>query len=184
VLHYKLDDTIGFTDLITRGTTWTIYNNHNNTNMPSTLVDTGNMYNGDKVYRETCTPTDNSINSIRTSLGSHGVYNWRRTFTANTKYVFWIYYKPISHPDTRCGGTASNIGGWTEIPPVEVGGGWYRVGAYRNGTVTTDKTDNIFISFKVPSATVGNPIIIDWASPHLLQDTTEIPPYDYPSTII
>jgi len=42
--------------------------------------------------------------------------------------VFWIYYKPISHFDTRCGGTASNIGGWTEIPPVEVGGGWYRVG--------------------------------------------------------
>ena len=178
VLHYKFDDSIGFTDLITRGIQPNIYNNHNNTNMPSTLVANG-FYNGDTIWRETCTPTDNSLNSIKTALSSHGIYKWSRTFSANTKYVFWIYYKPISHADTRCGGTASNIGGWTEIPPVEVGGGWYRVGQYRNGTVTSDKTDNIFVSFKVPSATTGTPIIIDWASPHLLAGTTEIPPNDF-----
>lgn len=184
VLHYKFDDSIGFTDLISCGVTPSIYNNHSNTNMPSTLVNTGNYYNGDIVWRETCTPTANSLSSIQTALGSHGIYDWRQTFSANTKYVFWIYYKPISHADTRCGGTASNIGGWTEIPPVEVGDGWYRVGAYRNGTVTTDKTDNIFVSFKVPSATNGTPIIIDWASPHLVKGTTEIPPYDYPFSTI
>ena len=182
ILHYKLDDAVGFTDLISRGTSWNIYNNHNNTNMPSTLVNTGNFYNEDIVYRETCTPTANSLSSIQTTLHSHGVYNWSRTFKANTKYVFWIYYKPISHMDTVCGGTASNIGGWTEIPPQAVGGGWYKVGQYRNGSVTTDKTDNIFVSFKVPSATTGTPIIIDWASPHLLEGTTEIPPYDYSSS--
>lgn len=184
VLHYKLDKSAGMTDLATLNASYTIYNNHNNTNMPSTLVDSGTTYRGSKVFRETCTPTDNSLNSIKTSLHSHGVYNWRRTFTANTKYVFWIYYKPISHNDTICGGTASNIGGWTEIPPVAVGDGWYRVGQYRNGTVTDDKTDNIFVSFKVPSATTGTPIIIDWASPHLLEGTSEIPNEDYFDNII
>lgn len=183
VLHYKLNDNVGFTDLIARNIQPTIYNNHNNTNMPSTLVKNG-AYNGDIIWRETCTPTDNSLNSIKTTLHSHGIYKWDQTFKANTKYVFWIYYKPISHSDTICGGTASNIGGWTEIPPVQVGGGWYRVGQYRNGTVTADKTDSIFVSFKVPSATTGTAIIIDWASPHLLEGTTEIPLYDYPTTII
>ena len=183
VLHYKLDDVIGFTDLTSRGASYNIYNNHG-ANMPATLVNTGKFYNDDIVFRETCTPTDNSLSSIRNDLWSHGVYNWNKTFKANTKYVFWIYYKPISHSDTVCGGTASNIGGWTEIPPVAVGGGWYKVGQYRDGSVTSDKTDNIFVSFKVPSAVTGTPIIIDWASPHLLEGTTEIPSYDYPSTKI
>lgn len=184
VLHYKFEDSAGYTELINRGTTWNIYNNHNNTNMPSTLTATGEYFANDRVYRESCTPTANSLSSIQTTLGSHGVYNWSRTFNANTKYVFWIYYKPITHADTRCGGTASNIGGWTEIPPVPVGGGWYRVGQYRDGSVTSNKTDSIFVSFKVPSATVGTPIVIDWASPHLLQGTTEIPPDNFFSTTI
>ena len=81
--------------------------------------------------------------------------------------------------DIRVGGTASNIGRWTEIPPVAVGNGWYRVGQYRDGTVTEDKTDSIFTSFYTPSAESGIPITIDWASPHLLANTTVIPPYDY-----
>ena len=179
ILHYKFDKDAGTSDLITIGTVYNIYNNHNNTNMPSTLLATGEYYRGDKVYRETCTATSNSLNSMRTTLHSHGIYNWRTTFKANTKYVFWIYYKPISHQDTICGGTASNIGGWTEIPPEAVGNGWFRVGQYRNGTVTEDKTDNIFVSFKVPSITSGGSVMIDWASPHLLEGTTEILETDY-----
>lgn len=124
------------------------------------------------------TPNDTSVGNFKVSLGSHGVYGHRQTFLANTKYVFWIYYRPISHTDIRAGGVASNIGGWTEIPPIAVGNGWYRVGQYRNGTVTTDKTDNIFTSFYTPTAASGVPITIDWAAPHLLVGTTEIPDDD------
>ena len=184
ILHYKLDDAIGFTDLIARNVNVNAYNNHGNTNNPTTITYLSQQYNGDRIIQYSATPNSSVISSIQTSLYSHGIYNWNRTFKANTKYVFWIYYKPITHLDTIAGGTASNIGGWTEIPPVAVGNGWYRVGQYRNGTVTTDKTDNIFVSYKTPSAIAGDNIIIYFASPHLLEGTTEIPPYDYPSTII
>lgn len=184
VLHYKLDDAVGFTDLIARNVNVTAYNNHGNTNNPTTITYLSQQYNGDRIIQYSATPNSSVISSIQGGMYSHGIYNWNRTFKANTKYVFWIYYKPITHLDTVAGGTASNIGGWTEIPPVAVGDGWYRVGQYRDGTVTTDKTDNIFVSYKTPSAVAGDNIIIYFASPHLLEGTTEIPPYDYPSIII
>jgi hypothetical protein len=68
------------------------------------------------------------LSHFQTALDSHGVYNDYLTFNAYTKYAFWLYYRPISHSDIRVGGTASNIHGWTEIPPEAVGDGWYRVG--------------------------------------------------------
>lgn len=184
VLHYKLNDPVGFTDIILNRDTYTVYNNYAGSGTTGSLTNLNEYYNGTVVRREVMTPNDTSVNNFRNSLGSHGVCGHRQTFLANTKYVFWIYYRPVSHTDIRVGGTASNISGWTEIPPIAVGGGWYRVGQYRNGTVTTDKTDNIFTSFYTPTAESGVPITIDWASPHLLAGTTEIPPYDYPSTII
>ena len=184
VLHYKLDNVYNFTDLINRNVNVSGYNNHGGTNNPTTITYLSQQYNGDRIIQYSATPNDSVINSIRTTLHSHGIYNWSKTFKANTKYVFWIYYKPITHADTVCGGTASNIGGWTEIPPVAVGGGWYRVGQYRNGSVASDKTDNIFVSYKTPSANAGDNIIIYFASPHLLEGTTEIPLYDYSSTTI
>lgn len=178
VLHYKFDQTIGYTDIAQNPTTYVVYNNYSGSGTTGTLTNLSETFNGSIVRREVMTPNDTSVNNFKSSLGSHGIYGFRQTFLANTKYVFWIYYRPISHLDIRAGGTASNIGGWTEIPPVAVGNGWYRVGQYRNGTVTTDKTDNIFTSFYTPTAASGVPITIDWASPHLLQGTTEIPSDD------
>ena len=178
VLHYKLNQPIVLTDAILNQDTYTVYNNYAGSGTTGTLTNLSETFNGHVVRREVMTPNDTSVNNFKASLGSHGVYGHRQTFLANTKYVFWIYYRPISHTDIRAGGTASNIGGWTEIPPVAVGDGWYRVGQYRNGTVTTDKTDNIFTSFYTPTAASGVPITIDWAAPHLLVGTTEIPDDD------
>ena len=178
VLHYKLNQPIGLTDAILNQDTYTVYNNYAGSGTTGTLTNLSETFNGHVVRREVMTPNDTSVNNFKASLGSHGVYGHRQTFLANTKYVFWIYYRPISHTDIRAGGTASNIGGWTEISPVAVGDGWYRVGQYRNGTVTTDKTDNIFTSFYTPTAASGVPITIDWAAPHLLVGTTEIPDDD------
>lgn len=178
VLHYKLNQPIGLTDVILNQDTYIVYNNYAGSGTTGTLTNLSETFNGHVVRREVMTPNDTSVNNFKVSLGSHGVYGHRQTFLANTKYVFWIYYRPISHTDIRVGGVASNIGGWTEVPPVAVGDGWYRVGQYRNGTVTTDKTDSIFTSFYTPTAASGVPITIDWAAPHLLVGTTEIPDDD------
>ena len=108
---------------------------------------------------------------------------FNRTFLANTKYCFWILCKPISHPDTIVGGTASNISGWTEIPMKKYSDDWFIVGQCRKGNVTTDKRDSIFTSFKTPSAEAGVPIIIDFCCPHLLEGHDDIlPEYDYIGT--
>jgi len=128
VLHYKLNQPIGLTDAILNQDTYTVYNNYAGSGTTGTLTNLSETFNGHVVRREVMTPNDTSVNNFKASLGSHGVYGHRQTFLANTKYVFWIYYRPISHTDIRAGGTASNIGGWTEIPPVAVGDGWYRVG--------------------------------------------------------
>ena len=175
VLHYKMDQLFGLNDIIVNPTTYGVYNNYNSSGTTGSLTNLNETFHGAVVRRETMTPNDSSITTFRTNLHSHGVYGHNQTFLANTKYVFWIYFRPVTHGDMRVGGVASNVHGWTEIPPVSVGNGWYRVGQYRDGSVTENKTDAIFTSFYTPSAASGVPIIIDWASPHLLQGTTEIP---------
>lgn len=169
VLHYKMDDKI-VTNLV-KNNTYIIYNNYG---VPASLTKLNETFQGCDVYRLTMTPNSTRISSFQTELGSHGVYGFHRTFKANTKYCFWIYYRPVSHSDVRVGGTASNISGWTEIPPAEYGGGWKVVGQYRNGSVTSDKTDNIFTSFYCPSAAAGTDITIDFCCPHLIEGFSEI----------
>lgn len=173
-VHYKLNDLCSLSSTIDPTGTWSIYNNYS---VPASLTATGETYLGSPVRRLSMTPTEARLSHFRTSLSSHGVYNWRQTFAANTKYCFWIYYRPVSHTDVRVGGTASNIGGWTEIAPEAVGDGWYRVGQYRNGTVTEAKTDNIFVSFYCPSAEVDVPVVIDFACPTLIVGYTTIQPF-------
>ena len=173
VLHYPLNKNTTYTSLIDKTANYNIYNNYKVT---ASLTATGETYLGSPVRRLSMTPDDNHLSNFKTSLGSHGVYNWHRTFSASTKYVFWIYYKPVSHMDVRVGGTASNISGWTEIPPKAVGDGWYVVGQYRDGSVTSDKSDSIFVSFYSPTAETGIPILIDFACPTLVQWLTEIQP--------
>ena len=182
VCHYKLDTPFTITNLA-RNSTYVSYNNYSGSGSTATLTDTGRRYNGCKIYRLTYTPNDTSLNHVRTALTSHGIYGFRTTFSANTKYCFWILWKAVSHPDTVCGGTASNIQGWTEIPTKKYDNEWNIVGQYRNGSVTTDKTDYIFTSFKTPSATSGTPITIDFCCPHLVSGYDYIlPEYDYLGT--
>ena len=168
VAHYKLDDPR--INNLAKDVAIRTYDNHNK--VYDVLNSTGETYLGCPVYRLTLTPTTSSLNNFQTALKSQGVYQSSLTFAANTKYCYWIYYKPITHSDIRVGGTASNIKGWTELPPEAVGNGWYRVGQYRDGKVTETKTDGIYTSFFTPSAAAGVPITIDFCAPHLLAGPT------------
>ena len=192
VLHYKMDHINHFSDLIQPSSSINTYNNYSSSST-ATLAQVAisntthpSIYAGRQVYKQTyTTTTSNIVTHVKTVLSGHGVRTGPYyTFQAGRKYVYWIYYKPISHDDTICGGTASNIGGWTEIPPEPVGGGWYRVGMYRDGSATEDKTDYVFSSFKIPSYVSGEQIIILWTLPHLIADTIEIPDYDYSNNIV
>jgi hypothetical protein len=147
-LHYALKNKTPATNLA-KNATYSIYNNQK---VPATLEKLNETYQGCDIYRLTMTPTSAALASHKNDLASHGVYGFRRAFAANTKYCFWILYRPVTHNDIRVGGIASNINGWTEIAPHYYGDGWYRVGQARNGTVTEEKTDNIFTSYRCPSA--------------------------------
>ena len=184
VVHYKLDTPSSISNLV-RNVSYSVYNNYASAGFTASLVNTGRTYNSCKIYRLTYTPGSDTtkLNNVKSSLTNHGIYGFSRTFLANTKYCFWILCKPISHPDTIVGGTASNISGWTEIPMKKYDDNWFIVGQCRKGNVTSDKRDSIFTSFKTPSAEAGVPIIIDFCCPHLLEGYDEIlPEYDYIGT--
>lgn len=169
-LHYQLKSKIPETNLI-KHATYTAYNNHG---VPATLTKLSETYQGCAIYRLTMTPTAATVASFQTELWSHGIYGFSRTFKANTKYCFWVYYRHVTHSDVRVGGTASNIGGWSEIAPHYYQDGWYRVGQSRNGTATADKTDSIFTSFYTPTAAADKPISIDFCCPHLIEGYSSI----------
>ena len=182
IAHYKLDTARAINNL-KRNVSYGTYNNFSSSGSTCTVVDTGTTYQGAKIYRMTYTPNETSLSSVQTSLHSHGVTTSGQTFTAATKYCYWTLCKPISHPDTIVGGTASNIGYWYEIPMKEYANGWYIVGQKRTGNAPEDKTDTIFTSFKTPSATSGTPIIVDFCCPHLIEGYDEIlPEFDYIGT--
>lgn len=173
ILHYPLNINRPLTNL-NKNSTYTVYNNYSGSGTTGTLTKLDEKFLGCDVYRLTMTPNSTSVGNFQTSLWSHGVYGFRTTFKANTKYCFWIYYRPVTHQDIRVGGTASNIGGWTEIAPRHYANEWNVVGQYRNGSVTEDKTDSIFTSFYTPTAADGVPISIDFCCPHLVEGSIEI----------
>jgi len=182
ICHYKLDTPMNINNLKRNTVPWG-YNNYASSGSTCTVVETGQYYNKAKIYRMTYTPNETSLSNVQTSLWSHGIITSGQTFLANTKYCFWILWKPISHMDVVVGGTASNIGGWTEISSEYWGNGWYIVGQKRTGLTTEDKTDSIFTSFKCPSATAGTPIIIDFCCPHLVSGYDYIlPEFNYQGT--
>lgn len=183
-VHYKLDTPSSIRNLV-RNVSYSVYNNYASAGFTATIANTGRTYNSCKIYRLTYTPGSDTtkLNNVKTSLANHGIRVPGIKFLANTKYCFWILCKPISHPDTIVGGTASNISGWTEIPMKKYTDDWFIVGQCRKGNVTTDKTDSIFTSFKTPSAEAGVPITIDFCCPHLLEGYDNIlPEYDYIGT--
>lgn len=174
VIHYPLQTKLPITNIV-KNQSFTVYNN---LGIPYTLTKTGERFKGAEVWRLTMTPRESDLSSIQKELYGHGVCGFSQTWLANTKYSFWLYYKPITHTDVRVGGTASNINGWKEHVPVYESDGWYRVGQYRDGSVTEDKTDRIFTSFYCPSAAVNVPISIDFCAPYLIKDNTSIIAYD------
>lgn len=173
VLHYPLNDKRSLTNL-SKNATYSVYNNFSSSGTTGSIVKLNEKYQGCDVYRLTMTPDSTRVDSFKTTLHSHGIYGFRTTFKANTKYCFWIYYRPVTHSDIRVGGVASNIAGWTEIPPKKYNNEWYIVGQYRNGSVTSDKTDSIFTSFYTPTAAANVPISIDFCCPHLVEGSQEI----------
>jgi len=138
-----------------------VYNNYGGSGTTGSLVDTGEKFMGETVYRLTMTPNSSSLNSFKTEMGSHGIHSARRTFAPNTAYQYNVFYRPISHTDVIVGGVASNIGGWTESPAKYWGDGWYQVGQYRYQGASA-QGDDIYTSFRCPSAAAGVPITIDF----------------------
>jgi hypothetical protein len=154
----------GYKNLYTT-TGFGIYNNYGVPASQSTLAET---LNDKAVTRVSMTPDANSVGSFKVDLGSHGVYSTATyTLKANTKYVVSVYWRGVTYSDTEVGLTASNIGGWTVGPTVDAGGGWKRTSAYRDGTVTTDKNDYLYFSFRSASCVAGTPVVVDWVCPQL-----------------
>ena len=175
VLHYKLSSNKPVTNL-KKNTSFVIYNNYS-TNITTSLTQLSNeTYQGAPIYRLTMTPiTDSGLSAVKSGLAGTGVYqNNNPTFKASTKYCYWVYWRPVTHSDVVVGGTASNIAGWTEIASHCYRDGWYRVGQYRNGSVTTDKSDGIFTSFYCPSIILNKAVSIDFCCPHLIQGYSSI----------
>lgn len=183
VLHYQLKSnrpTVTNLKQDTHTNTYSIfhiYNNYGTSNITYTVTKLSNeQFMGSPIYRLTMTPiTDSGLSNIKSGLWGTGVaQDSNPTFKANTKYCYWLYWRPISDAEVTVGGTASNIGGWTEIPSHYYKNGWYRCGQYRNGSVTTDKTDSIYTSFYFANAVLNKPIIIDFAAPHLIEGYSQI----------
>ena len=152
------------------------YGIYNNYEVASTIVATGETYRGYPIYRLTQTPTSDKLDSFQAELGSHGIMTSGYTFKGSTPYVYWVYARAVSHPQsTRMGGTASNIGHWNESGSEYLGDGWYRIGQYRTGSDASNKTDSIFTSYYVSNAQAGVPIVIEFCGQHLIEGVTSPP---------
>lgn len=163
------DFQIGGRNLLRRTEYFGIYNNFG---VGATLVKrTDILLYGEPVYLLTMTPEAASLNDFKTNASNHGVMTTApKSFYARLPYVVAIYWKPVSHADITVNlSIATNIGGWIAGGTVAVGDGWYRTLAMRDGTVTTDKLDNLYFAFYCPSAQAGVPISMYWACPQLEQ---------------
>ena len=148
---------------------------YNNYGVPSSLTLLNETFRGQPVYRLAMTVDaahSSSLTDFKSNLWSHGVVGSSRTYLANTKYVDSIYWRVVNKPDVVVGGTASNIGGWTSSGNTDIDGSWKRYVVYRDGTVTSDKTDNVFFSFYCPSLALNETIYIDWCCPQIEQGIT------------
>lgn len=166
-LHLSMDDIVEpATNLWGNG-----YNIYNNYGVPATITELDETYEGAKVYRLTMTVDDahsSALSSFRTGLYSHGVYSTiSNTFLANTEYAASIYWRPVNKKDVYVGGTASNIGGWISAGNEGIADGWSRYTAYRSGSVTEDRTDRVFMSFRSPSLELNESVSVDFCAPQI-----------------
>ena len=159
-----------------------VFSVYNNNGDVATLTDLSETYYLQKVRQLRFTP-DGSANAniIATDYGGHGiVISPAKAFLANTKYIASIYWKCLNYQDVTISITPSNVGGWTDLETKTIGDGWYRSTAARDGSVSENKTDNIYVGFKCPSAEDGTEIVLNFVCPQLeignrVSDWTEAP---------
>ena len=181
IMHYDFNSfSTGLTNLWETNSLY-VYNNYRVGDKTSdTLTKTNLKYMGGSIYRLVYTVHDATVlNHIKTTFHGHGVNTGSVTFKANTKYSASILYKPISHTDIIVGGTASNIGGFIEVPNVHQSEGWIVATQKRDGSDTADKRDSIFFSFICPSAELNERIVIDFCCPTLFEGTDELQLYNH-----
>lgn len=144
-------------------------NIYNNLGIPATLTRLEEQLFGEPVYRLTMTPnTQSQVDDLRVNFWNHGVYGSYRTYLANTAYCSSIFWRQVDKP-VEVGGTPSNIGGWANNADITFPNGWKRHSSYRDGTVTTDKSDSKYFGFRCPSINLGESVSIDFACPMIEQ---------------
>lgn len=181
IIHYDFNSfSTGLTNILESGSL-DKYNNYTSGDKTTASIKKTNLkYMGCNIYRLDYTVHDaTTLNHVRTTFHGHGVNTSGITFKANTKYSASILYKPISHTDIIVGGTASNIGGFIEVPNVHQSEGWIVATQKRDGSVTADKRDSIFFSFICPSAELNERIVIDFCCPTLFEGTDELQLYNH-----
>lgn len=155
------------------------YNNHG-TGCTVTNTVIGETFLGQRVRRWTYTPKTEAVaTNFRTTYFSQGVrapsVHIDSASTGTRKSVYWIYYRPHTE-GLLAGGTASNIGGWTEVPREYVGNGWWRVGQCRTKNTSTKTSDYIYTSIVWPDAVCGQTCTVDFVdSGYYISGTTAIP---------
>lgn len=162
------DATTNLWTAFVNGTQPNIYNNFSSGGqIVASIYKLSETFMGQPVWRLEMTPTtQDALNSLRNNLWYHGIHSNSITYSANTSYCASVYWRPVTHMDTEVGGTASNIGAWTDGSPlkgfsVSVGNGWRRSWAYRTQG-ETPQSDRSFWSFRSPSVQLNEKIIVDW----------------------
>lgn len=177
ILHYTFNNLIETKSNVV-AQSFSIYNNFSSRGVSASITPLGETYNGMSVYRlrMTATTTEGASNLNNQSLSNKGVFNTpSMSLTTDSKWAFGLYYKPVTHSNIVVGGTASNIGGWSNVSAVDVGDGWKRVGQVRSETPS--KSDSIFTSWYVPNSNFGvnSYVEIDFACPMLIKGVNKIP---------
>lgn len=147
------------------------------------------FYNRSRVYRWTYTPlTQKALDSLHDTIWKQGVVTKEtRNYLANTKYIYWLLYRPITHDDVMVGidPNSSMISNWSGRATTDTIGDWHYMISFRDGTLGTDQEADVWSGVKVPSAQLNEPIIIDFCWAHLIEGTDQIiPEFDYEGTTL
>ena len=177
IVHLKLNESLGLTNMV-GDCGYNIYNNYG-TGMTVATETLSETYKGEPIYRCTYTAkNDSCVSGFKSNYHSRGVNTTKSIYYSESgvskQFVYWIYYRPHTSGLTA-GGTASNIGGWTEIARQYMGDGWWRVGQSRTINSNGNRSsDYIFTSLYWPYAGINSSCTIDWGPDYLISGSTSI----------
>lgn len=143
---------------------------YNNYNVPSTLVQTGEKYNGQPIWRLGMTVDSvrsSNLPSFQNELFAHGVYGGILSWVTDTQYTASIYWKPVNKQDVVVGGVASNVAGWSSGGSETLSDGWRRHYRYRTGSGVGTTPDAVYFSFMCPSLLLNETVYIDFCCPQI-----------------